>query len=166
MFWQPTRAGAQYFGNVQCLSFAPHTIPLRNRKDHLIILLNSHENHPGSKMNHPPFSHRLCSVLKLLKCPASVASRSFSKLSQVPFLLFGFMPTLIFCYTGLEKQFSASQKEPWHLQDRTSNSLVIFSPRPLDLLWVGWGERCSEGLSQSTYCTCWSWCFSLIHERC
>lgn len=137
MFSQPNHAGSWSFGNVQCLSFAPHTIPLRNRKDHLIILLNSHENHPGSKMNYSPFSHLLCSVLKLLKCPASIASRNFSKLSGVPLLLSGFMPTPIFCYTELEKQFSASQKAPWHLRERTSSSLVIFSPRPLDLLRVG-----------------------------
>lgn len=112
MFWKLKRARTWSFGNVQCLTFAPHTIPLRNRKNHLIILLNSHENHPGSKMNYYPYSHLLSSVLKLQK---------FFKVSRVPLLLSSFTATLIFYSTELGKQFSTSQKEPWHLWERTSN---------------------------------------------
>lgn len=150
-FWKPKHASTWSFGNVQCRTLALHTIPLRNRKDHLIVPLNSHENHPGSKMNHSPCSHPLCSVLKLLKCPASTASKSFSKLSWVPSLLSGFTPTLFFCYVKLEKQFSTSLQDPWRLSEGTSNSLVILLSRPLNLLCVSQGECCSERLSQGAW---------------
>lgn len=80
LFWKLKHGRTGSFGNVQCLTFIPHTIPLRKRKDHLIIPPNSHENQPGSKMNHSPCSHLPCSV-------SNVSSKKFFKAFLSPLAL-------------------------------------------------------------------------------
>lgn len=85
-FWKPKHASTWSFGNVQCRTLAPHTIPRRNRKDHLIVPLNSQENHPGSKMNHFPCSHPLC-CFKITQVPSQHCFQKYFKAFLSPLAL-------------------------------------------------------------------------------
>lgn len=146
----PKQAGTWCFGNVHCQTLALHIIPLR--KDCLTIPLNSHENQPGNKMNHSPCSHLLCSIFQLLKCLASIAPKSFSKLSWVPLLLPGFIPGVIFCYRAgkavlhFPKGDMTCEKEEvtlW-LSFTTSFESAVGEPRWV-LLWKAFPGRLPEG---------------------
>lgn len=134
MFGKPKHARMGSFGNVPCLTFIPYTISLRNRENHLIIPLNSHENHPGSERNHSPCSHweRELNLVQFWECPAS-----FSKLSW-PLVLVWFYTNTDFLLCRAGNADLCFPEGPVAPVRKSRNSLAILS----HILWTccRWGE--------------------------
>lgn len=134
MFGKPKHARMGSFGNVPCLTFIPHTISLRKRENHLIIPLNSHENHPGSERNHSPCSHweRELNLVQFWECPAS-----FSKLSW-PLVLVWFYTNTDFLLCRAGNADLCFPEGPVAPVRKSRNSLAILS----HILWTccRWGE--------------------------